>query len=284
MNKRAQFFVGLTIASGVCLVAYCLAEEAVVVPSSAYLVAVLLALLASTLKVHLPGITGTISVNFLLILIAVAVFSFAETVLLASLACILQRLSFFPISEGTPARNHGNDIRKLPPYPHRRSGILLCGDRSAGVPRVYSSVSVAAQKPAADRAGVVQCGDAGNQQRRQLSNLTRIRRIFGRAPGATDGTCGLGLFRCRHAAGIRRAVPGAGQIAACRVAAVLSLVLSLLPVRRGGRGTRGRNLPVGRVVHVASDSTRDVPCICVLPDLCRAGGSRIDRACAAIMG
>jgi hypothetical protein len=92
MNKRAQFFVGLTIASGVCLVAYCLAEEAVVVPSSAYLVAVLLALLASTLKVHLPGITGTISVNFLLILIAVAVFSFAETVLLASLACILQCL------------------------------------------------------------------------------------------------------------------------------------------------------------------------------------------------
>src|ERR1039457_3388679 len=92
MNKRAQFFVGLTIASGVCLVAYCLAEEAVVVPSSAYLVAVLLALRASTLKVHLPGITRTISVNFLLILIAVAVFSFAETVLLASLDCILQCL------------------------------------------------------------------------------------------------------------------------------------------------------------------------------------------------
>jgi hypothetical protein len=73
-------------------VAYCVAEETVVVPSSAYLVAVLLALLASTLKVHLPGITGTISVNFLLILIAVAVFTFAETVLLASVACILQCL------------------------------------------------------------------------------------------------------------------------------------------------------------------------------------------------
>ena len=92
MNKRAQFFVGLTIASGACLVAYCLAEEAVIVPSSAYLVAIFLALLASTLKVHLPGITGTISVNFLLILIAVAVFTFAETVLLASAACILQCL------------------------------------------------------------------------------------------------------------------------------------------------------------------------------------------------
>ena len=92
MNKRAQLFVGLTIVSGVCLVAYSLAEETAVVLSGAYLVAVLLALLASTLKVHLPGITGTISVNFLFILIAVAVFTFSETVLLASAACIVQCL------------------------------------------------------------------------------------------------------------------------------------------------------------------------------------------------
>ena len=92
MTEKTRFFVGLTIASGVCLVAYCLAGEARVVPSSAYLVAVLLALLAATLKVHLPGITGTISVNFLFILIAIAVFTFAETVLLASAACIVQCL------------------------------------------------------------------------------------------------------------------------------------------------------------------------------------------------
>ncbi|MBZ5622532.1 MAG: hypothetical protein LAQ69_27930 [Acidobacteriia bacterium] len=92
MSKRTQFFVGSTIVSGVCLVAYCLAAEAHVVPSSAYLVAVLLALFASTLKVHLPGITGTISVNFLFILIAIAVFTFSETVLLASVACMVQCL------------------------------------------------------------------------------------------------------------------------------------------------------------------------------------------------
>ena len=92
MSKKTQLFVGLTIVSGLCLLAYCLAEATAVVPSTAYLVAVLLALLASTLKVHLPGITGTISVNFLLILIAVALFTFSETVLLASVACILQCL------------------------------------------------------------------------------------------------------------------------------------------------------------------------------------------------
>jgi hypothetical protein len=92
MSTRAKFFVGLIIAAGVCLVAYCLVGETEAVPSTAYLVAVLLAVLASTLKVHLPGITGTISVNFLFILIAIGVFTFAETVLLASVACIVQCL------------------------------------------------------------------------------------------------------------------------------------------------------------------------------------------------
>jgi hypothetical protein len=92
MSKKAQYYIGLTIVSGVCLVAYCLAGEVRTVPSSAYLVAFLLALAASTMKVRLPGITGTISVNFLFILVAIAVFTFSETVLLASAACIVQCL------------------------------------------------------------------------------------------------------------------------------------------------------------------------------------------------
>jgi hypothetical protein len=92
MTTKAKSFVGLTIASGVCLVAYCLAGEARAVSSSAYLVSILLALIASILKVHLPGIKGTISVNFLFILVAIAIFTFSETVLLASTACMVQCL------------------------------------------------------------------------------------------------------------------------------------------------------------------------------------------------
>jgi hypothetical protein len=42
--------------------------------------------------VHLPGIKGTISVNFLLILVAIAVFTFSQTVLMASAACLVQCL------------------------------------------------------------------------------------------------------------------------------------------------------------------------------------------------
>ena len=92
MTKRTQIYIGLTIASGGALVASCLTSEGVKGHSGAYLVCCILAWLSSTLKVRLPGITGTISVNFLFILIAIGMFSFAETVLLASAACIVQCL------------------------------------------------------------------------------------------------------------------------------------------------------------------------------------------------
>jgi hypothetical protein len=92
MTKRTQLYTGLTIASGAALVGSCLVSEGAVGHSDAYLVYCLLALLSSTLKIRLPGITGTISVNFLFILISIAVFTFSETVLLASAACIVQCL------------------------------------------------------------------------------------------------------------------------------------------------------------------------------------------------
>jgi len=92
MTRRTQLYIGLTIASGGALVASCLASEDGTRFSDAYLVYCLVALLSSTLKVRLPGITGTISVNFLFVLIAIAVFTFSETVLLASAACIVQCL------------------------------------------------------------------------------------------------------------------------------------------------------------------------------------------------
>jgi hypothetical protein len=69
-----------------------LREEGFLIPSAAYFAYCLLALLGSGLKVHLPGLTGTISVSFVFVLIAIAVFTFSETVLLASLAGIVQCL------------------------------------------------------------------------------------------------------------------------------------------------------------------------------------------------
>jgi hypothetical protein len=92
MTKRAQIFIAATILSGCLLLTSSLWEERLFAPSNAYLAYCFLALMGSGLKVRLPGITGTISVNFVFVLISVAVFTFSETVLLAASACIVQCL------------------------------------------------------------------------------------------------------------------------------------------------------------------------------------------------
>src|ERR1700685_4444499 len=53
-----------------------------------------IAILATKLKVNLPGITGTLSVNFLFILIGVLELSFSETLTLGAVAMIAQ--GFYP--------------------------------------------------------------------------------------------------------------------------------------------------------------------------------------------
>jgi hypothetical protein len=50
----------------------------------------LLALVASAMKVRLPGITGTYSLSFLIVLTAVTTFSLPETVLLAAVSALVQ--------------------------------------------------------------------------------------------------------------------------------------------------------------------------------------------------
>ncbi|HLZ93142.1 MAG TPA: hypothetical protein VKQ28_15645 [Candidatus Acidoferrum sp.] len=52
----------------------------------------ILAMLASTMKIRLPGFKTTISPNFVFILIAVALFSFSETVLLSLGGALIQSL------------------------------------------------------------------------------------------------------------------------------------------------------------------------------------------------
>lgn len=59
---------------------------------SRFLTYLVIALLGSALKVNLPGIPGTMSVNFLFILIGVLDFSFAETLLMGCLGTFVQCL------------------------------------------------------------------------------------------------------------------------------------------------------------------------------------------------
>jgi len=90
MSTRAKLFISVTVGVGAIFIADSFLRDSSFGDLVAYASYFALALLTSSLKVRLPGITGTISSNFLFVLIAIAAFSFSETVLLASMACIVQ--------------------------------------------------------------------------------------------------------------------------------------------------------------------------------------------------
>lgn len=89
MPAKAKFFIALAIIPGLTMLALGVAhwESADPMRFTLYL---LLALIASTLKVRLPGVTGTLSLNFLFILIGVSQMSFSETLALGALATVTQ--------------------------------------------------------------------------------------------------------------------------------------------------------------------------------------------------
>src|SRR5438309_8724830 len=89
MSLKARAFIGITILTGFSVLAFGLfhGQWDNLVRYSCYL---LLALLASTLKVSLPGFTGTMSVIFLFILIGIRELGLAETVLMSCLGVFVQ--------------------------------------------------------------------------------------------------------------------------------------------------------------------------------------------------
>ena len=90
MPTKAKIYIGVIVVLGFALLAAGLLLQPRFPDVSRYLSYLLLALLASTLKVRLPGITGTISVNFLFILIGIADFTLSETLALGGAAILLQ--------------------------------------------------------------------------------------------------------------------------------------------------------------------------------------------------
>jgi diguanylate cyclase (GGDEF)-like protein/putative nucleotidyltransferase with HDIG domain len=89
----AQVFIGLVIAAGTaCLVHADLHQSSKNIAEFICYLGV--AILGSRLRVTLPGITGTLSVNFLFILVAIAELGYAEAVTLGAAAMVAQ--SLFP--------------------------------------------------------------------------------------------------------------------------------------------------------------------------------------------
>jgi len=87
----AQVLVGLVIAAGTA----CLLQGAIHQSSkniAEFICYLGIAILASRLRVTLPGITGTLSVSFLFILVGIAELGYAEAMTLGAVAMIAQSL------------------------------------------------------------------------------------------------------------------------------------------------------------------------------------------------
>ncbi len=85
----AKVFISLVVVTGTCVILY-----SAINPSSRniaqFICYLLIAILAARLKVRLPGITGTMSVNFLFILLGILELGFTETMVLGTAAIMVQ--------------------------------------------------------------------------------------------------------------------------------------------------------------------------------------------------
>ncbi len=89
MTLRARGFIVIVAAAGICVLGWGVFNWSSRDPIK-FLCYLLVAILASRLKVRLPGITGTMSVNFLFILLGIVELSLPETLALGCLAIFVQ--------------------------------------------------------------------------------------------------------------------------------------------------------------------------------------------------
>jgi len=89
MPTKAKVFIGFVSLSGLTTLAIGLAHWECPDPIR-YISYLFVAILASCLKVSLPGITGTMSVNFLFVLIGISELSFSETLVMGCCATLMQ--------------------------------------------------------------------------------------------------------------------------------------------------------------------------------------------------
>jgi len=89
MNAAARFFIAVVVLCGTSVLTYTVLHGQSRDPLK-FICYLVIALVASRLKVNLPGITGTMSVNFLFLLLGVLELSFTETMALGCAAVVVQ--------------------------------------------------------------------------------------------------------------------------------------------------------------------------------------------------
>ena len=94
MRLYAKLYIGFILASGFVCFAYAMAGWRCAEPFH-FICQLAIALLAAALKVSLPGISGTMSVSYVFVLLSMMDFSYPETMLVACLAILMQSVSSF---------------------------------------------------------------------------------------------------------------------------------------------------------------------------------------------
>ena len=89
MNAGARVFIAVVVLCGTSVLTYTVLHGTSRDPLK-FICYLVIALVASRLKVNLPGITGTMSVNFLFLLLGVLELSFSETMALGCAAVVVQ--------------------------------------------------------------------------------------------------------------------------------------------------------------------------------------------------
>jgi len=89
MSAAPRFFIAVVVLCGTSVLTYSVLHGRSENPLKFFCYLVI-ALAASRLKVNLPGITGTMSVNFLFLLLGVLELSLAETMALGCAAVVVQ--------------------------------------------------------------------------------------------------------------------------------------------------------------------------------------------------
>ena len=91
LTLQAKMFIGLIVTIGTCVLLFGAIHQSS--KNIAEFICYLgIAVLASRMKVNLPGITGTMSVNFLFVLLGVLELSFSETLILGCVSILVQSL------------------------------------------------------------------------------------------------------------------------------------------------------------------------------------------------
>src|SRR6185436_18445064 len=92
MPVRAKLYIAVSIALGFALLAGTLIWFREFPDVARFLACLSLACIASTMKVRLPRLHGTISVNFVFILLAVTQLSLVEALIVAGIGTLVQCL------------------------------------------------------------------------------------------------------------------------------------------------------------------------------------------------